>query len=484
MSRVIHRHRTAIERADLSRPIRTAIEDGLLTRTTALFDYGCGRGGDLKRLRKLGFDCTGWDPVHRAHAPRQPADVVNFGYVVNVIEDPVERADTLKTAWRLARNTLVVSARLIEEEPSLKGLKAHGDGAVTSRGTFQKFYTQDVLRNWIAQTLDAKPIAAAPGVFYVFRSTEQRSAFLAERARRRHSIRIGPNATQIYKDHEETLQPIVDFMATHGRAPAEQELDCVPRLIQEFGRPKQAIKLVKTVIGEEQWQEVAQSRSEDLLVYLALSQFDGRPKLSELPPSLQLDVKSFFSSYTKSCALADELLHRLGIEGLINLKCMASEVGKLLPTALYVHVDALSHLPLELRLYEGCARGYIGRVDGATLVKLDRIKPKVTYLGYPDFNRDPHPALLFSYSVNLQTFRVKFRYFGNHANKPILHRKETFLYSSDSRFKRFSRLTRSEEKYGLFKDSSLIGYQKQWTQLLRARNLRTRGHKLEELKYI
>jgi hypothetical protein len=47
----IARHRTAIGRPELSRPLRLALQDGLLTAETSVFDYGCGRGDDLQRLR-------------------------------------------------------------------------------------------------------------------------------------------------------------------------------------------------------------------------------------------------------------------------------------------------------------------------------------------------------------------------------------------------------------------------------------------------
>jgi DNA phosphorothioation-associated putative methyltransferase len=72
----------------LSRPIKLALSDGLIDPETALFDYGCGRGDDLRILSVMGYSGTGWDPVHRPDAAMQPAPVVNLGYVVNVIQKP------------------------------------------------------------------------------------------------------------------------------------------------------------------------------------------------------------------------------------------------------------------------------------------------------------------------------------------------------------------------------------------------------------
>ncbi|MCP4548491.1 MAG: hypothetical protein GY835_18705 [bacterium] len=40
--------------------------------------------------------------------------------------------------------------------------------------------------------------------------------------------------------------------------------------------------------------------------------------------------------------------------------CREAPVGKHTPTALYVHQSALTRLPPALRIYEGCARAFVG----------------------------------------------------------------------------------------------------------------------------
>ena len=65
-------------------------------------------------------------------------------------------------------------------------------------------------------------------------------------------------------------------------------------------------------------------------------------------------------------------------------------------------------LPPLLRVYEGCARGYIGVVEGANVVKLHRRVPQISYLAYPHFDHDPHPALMGSLVVHLQTLQVRY----------------------------------------------------------------------------
>jgi len=148
-------------RSFLSRPVQRAIEDGVIRDETSVFDFGCGRGGDIKRLSSMGFNVGGWDPAHAPSAPKRSADVVNIGYVVNVIEDPHERAAALTEAWSLAREALVVAARLDWEARGLNA-EEHSDGVITDHDTFQKFFRQEELRGWIDITLGVRSVAAAP----------------------------------------------------------------------------------------------------------------------------------------------------------------------------------------------------------------------------------------------------------------------------------------------------------------------------------
>src|SRR5690242_19209640 len=112
MSSATRRHRTAMSRNSLSRPVSLALHDGIVQPNDSVFDYGCGRGGDIRYLCALGFRAGGWDPAFNPDAERSAADVVNFGYVANVIEDPAERADALRAAWALTQRVLVVAARV------------------------------------------------------------------------------------------------------------------------------------------------------------------------------------------------------------------------------------------------------------------------------------------------------------------------------------------------------------------------------------
>ena len=472
-----NRHKTAISRTDYSRPIKIALADGLIGPRATVLDFGCGRGDDVRHLSLGGIQATGWDPAHMTGGELTPAGVVNMGYVVNVIEDPEERAQCLERAWSYAERILIVSARLTSETPELVSVAPYGDGFVTSIPTFQKFYEQAELKDWIEEQLSESAVAAGPGVFYIFRDTSDRMAFLASRYRRRDRERL-PSVDFTIEDHKELLRPLVEFFEERGRAPAEEELPSGDAIRQRFGSLQRAFRLVQRAHDDKEWKRVITARGEDLLIFLALSRFHGRPRFGQLPLVVRRDIRAMFSTYRRACEEADVALLAVGDMERVSRAARRSSVGKLTPSAIYAHESALEYLPPLLRLYEGCARRYIGRVDSANLIKLHTGEPRVSYLYYPDFESDPHPALAAAMTVHLQTFRVRERDYSSTTNPPILHRKETFVGSDHPLHAKFARLTRQEESKGLYEAPSNIGTRLGWEEVLSSKGLCLRGHRL------
>lgn len=458
------------------------LSDGVLKPGMRLFDYGCGRGDDLRYLAAQGYDASGWDPVHRPDTGISSAEVVILNYVINVIEDPAERVQVLAKAWNLTESVLVISARTTMDARNLGETREHEDGLITSRGTFQKFFEQAELRSWVDQILGVNSVAAAPGIFYVFRNDHDRSAFLASRFRRRIAVPRRVRSEELFSKHEELLAPLMSFVSDRGRLPMEGELQDAGDIENVFGSLRRAFQVVTAATGREQWDRIVQQRALDLLIYVALSRFDGRPSYGQLAKELQRDAKSFFPSYKHACERADELLFALSDQKLVEMACQVSEIGKLTPTALYIHESALNDLPVLLRLYEGCARRYVGKVEGANLIKLHRAEPKISYLTYPDFDDDPHPAIVSSTSVHLQTFRIKARDFRAYQNPPILHRKELFLDKGHPLYGKFSRLTRTEEQKGLYETPEKIGTRDGWEEVLQMKGLYLKGHRVLSIK--
>lgn len=472
------RHRTAMERTDISRPIRQAMQDGVLRASQRLLDYGCGHGGDVRRLRQLGYEVQGWDPVHAPRVALAPADVVNLGYVVNVIEDPRERAETLRTAWSLTEGLLVVSARLKDDHRRCRPSGVFEDGVLTGSGTFQKFYLQTELAAWVNETLGAVSVAAAPGILYLFREDAEKERFLVRRYGRRVQQPRRLLSHEKYERHQDLLAPLAEFYTTRGRLPQPGELACSDNLIDLFGSVPSAFALVRRVTDPSAWDRIAESRRHDLLVYLALGRLSGRSPLTSLPIELQHDIRAHFGAYTRACKEADELLFSAGDKQKIGAACRSSKVGKQTPTALYVHVEALPLLDPVLRVYEGCARSFLGTVEDANVLKLHRFKSQVSYLTYPAFEREPHPEAAETVVANLDEFRIFYRRYSDSENPPILHRKEELVAPDHPDRQKWERLTAQEEASGLFEDTDAIGYRKAWKELLEAKGLYHRGHRL------
>lgn len=474
---VVARQLTAIRRLQLSRPFRLALEDSLVNTETSVLDYGCGQGDDVRLLSQQNISCTGWDPFFCPTASRSEADIVNLGYVVNVIENAAERKSALTDAWMLAKKMLIVSARLSDEADTRVELP-YADGYLTRRGTFQKLFDQSELRNWIDSVLGESSVPAAPGVFYVFRNADLKYRYESARVRRVRGVPKLTRSHAVFEDNRELFEELIAFFTTRGRLPVAEELACGNELCAKVGSIRRAFSILRLLTGANHWQEVQAERAQDLLVYLALARFSKRPRFGVLPASLQLDLRAFFTSYKRACELADTLLFSAGNRSVIENGCRSSQVGKLTPTSLYVHESALAELEPVLRVYEACAHTIVGRVEGANIIKLHFDGPVLSYLSYPDFDTDGHPALTQSVLVDLQTFRVKFRSYSGVANPPILHRKEQFVSASHQLKPRFARLTQSEARKGLFEHPAEIGTRNGWLRALAERNLCVRGHRL------
>ena len=210
-----------------------------------------------------------------------PADVVNLGYVVNVIEDPDERLATLQDAWHLAQEVLVVSARLETDRRSWFG-PTLGDGTLTRLGTFQKYFAQDELSDWVNEATGQAPLAAAPGILYVFRDSARRETFAASQFRaqgRRLSIVA---SVDLYRNNRAALDALATFHCDRGRLPRADEFKEWDRLSDAFGSVRRASRFLRALVGPQRWDGVRRERSADLLVYLALARFRGRPRLSGL----------------------------------------------------------------------------------------------------------------------------------------------------------------------------------------------------------
>ena len=472
----VERHRAAISRVELSRPVRLAIESGIITAETTIFDYGCGVGGDVKRLKSQGYNCEGWDPYYFPEAEIRSAEIINLSYIINVIEDLVERDRVLSHAWELTQGVLIVAAQILVND--LRGVLAYGDGILTKRNTFQKYYQQVELKEYIDRVLTVDAIPIGLGIFLVFRDASQAESFRAARLYTRMTTPRARVESKRFEDYQVQLAPLMEFVSQRGRIPIKGELVAESELVQEFGSIKRAFQIVLTATDEVEWDAIAYQRSLDLQIYLALAHFGKGRSFRNLSSAIRADIKAFFGSYEEACEVADRLLFKIGEPGVIKQACHQSKIGKLLPAALYVHISALNQIDPKLRLYEGCASRNIGGTEDANLIKFHIDKPCISYLYYPDFEPVAHPSLHWAMLIDLRDLSLRFRDYSQQENPPILHRKETFISPNHPLYSKFAKFTKAEEKAGLYSETKTIGNRQGWKRRLQECGVQIKSHRI------
>ncbi len=474
---LIERHKAALKRSELSRPVRVALEADLFTVGATFFDYGCGCGEDTKRISELGYESSGWDPYYRPQGEIKTADIVNLGYIINVIEDLVERREVLINAWDLAQQVLIVSAQVLVDDRR-RGLIAYGDGIVTNRNTFQKYYEQEELKLYIEQVLGVEAIPAGLGIYLVFRNEAQAESFRAFRVYSHLSTPRVQAQVRNFDDYRELLTPLMDFYTKRGRLPVKGEIDSETEIKAEFRSYQRAFKVILQATDRKEWEAIAEKRRQDLLVYLALGKFSGRPTIRKLAPEVKADVKALFGNYKQACTIADLLLIQVGDMNKIANLCKTSNIGKQLNDAIAVHVSALEKMPPLLRLYEGCASRNFYRLENANIVKLYYNKPKITYLVYPEFDTQAHPVLQATMEVDLHNLSVTYHDISDETNPLILHQKDTLVAPDYPSYNKFVRLTKKEQKSGLLENKDAIRRLHGWMRCLREHEVKIEGHKL------
>ena len=475
--RTIHRGRTAIERHACSQPVRLALRDAIIRRELSVFDYGCGRGADVSFLTAQGVAASGFDPCFFPQNSKTTAQVVNLGYVINVIEDPAERIAVLKEAFALAQLCLIVAAQT--KAAAISGATAFNDGCVTKRDTFQKYYGQDELRDLLHRVLNTTPYPAGPGIFYVFKEEKARNAYLAVRYDSTRLLRFDSNRRwqrqQVQELREQRLQgsraaaQLIDWVSTHARFPTELEFPELGDVLALGISHKFLQEWVFANLDQDILANARKIRQQDILLMLALTRFEGRPKLSALPDTTRHDIKSFFSSYQQACEEADRLLFSVGKVDTIRQAIEQATVGKKLPDSLYMHTSAIPYLPLSLQVFIGCGRAVVGDMEGDVIVKIPKKANSVSFLLYHDFDNNPHPELRLSIKVDLRRGQSYPRDYSKSDNPPILHRKETFVAKDYPHYEEFCRVTEQEEKLGLLSRND-IGFRKSWQKALNAIN--------------
>jgi DNA phosphorothioation-associated putative methyltransferase len=442
-SKKIDREKTAIVRYNLSAPMKALAKNGFLEGQYSIFDYGCGRGDDLRELEAHGLDALGWDPNFLPDAELVNADLVNIGFVVNVIEERNERMEAIHGAWELTDKLLVVSAMLANEK-YLEQFTPYKDGIITSRNTFQKYYTQSELKLFIELSIDDQAIAVAPGIYFIFKDKDLEQEFLQSRHRRTHSWehKTQPNVSSKEKDqllvshNEELFKQFWNTCLLLGRCPAIDEFQQSKSLLEVCSTIKKAFRMAKNFYGSADLETSRQMRTEDLLVYFAVGLFGKRKGYKHQSAQTKRDIKEFFDTNKNAQSAATDLLFKIADIDSIEKECLLAkeylpasvlnnEFGR--PHALTLHKQYMDLLSPLLRLYVCSALQLYGELDDIQLIKIHVTSGKLTLLGYESFDIIDQPLLRERVKIKMAEQDVDFFDYADTEKAPVLLNKTNYL---------------------------------------------------------
>jgi DNA phosphorothioation-associated putative methyltransferase len=465
----IARHLTALSRSNLSAPIQCLARHGFLDGSLTVFDYGCGKGDDIRNLTANAIPASGWDPHYAPDQPKQPADIVNIGFVINVIESYQERIEALLGAYDLTRQVLVVSAMLINQNV-FKG-QVFNDGVITQRNTFQKYFTQTELKEFLSDTLDTDAIPVAPGIFYIFKSQDAEQRFLFNRQRsHRNVLRLSYRSSQAHSpklSHNEKkylkskhlIDPLWQQTLELGRLPEKNEIENLIELTQSFGTVSKALRFMLDQFDETILEQARQSRIDDLLTYFALQTFSKRKTYKHLETSLQKDIKTFFGDYKNAVAAATSVLFQISQTELVASTCQqATEQGLGYldeEGALHLHTSLVEQLPALLRIYIGCATVLYGNIEQTDLIKIHIQSGKLSLMRYDDFQNQPLPRLLERIKINLREQTFDLYQYGEEYEPTYLYLKSRYI---NEEFPNYAKQLSFEEKLQAMNLFNLSGY--------------------------
>lgn len=480
----ISRHLTAIARNKLSTPLQALEKIGYLSGEFSIFDYGCGRGDDLKILNENNILASGWDPFFAPEKDLIQADIVNLGFVLNVIENVQERNETLIKAYSLAKNAMVVSCMLYNQN-SFNGI-ALSDGIVTSKGTFQKYFSQIELKEYIEGLLSKQAIPLGPGIFIIFQNGDLETDFLYKKQSttlinadtylkkvRIQAISKESSLELKFNEHSELIRKLWEDCLNRGRLLSKIDFKrnyvipknlTIPSLYQIFKKffPMQNLHKRELIIRDN--------------IIVTVSLFLFKQKQYSLIGLLKDDIKYFFGSESNVKKIAMNELVKIGNSDFVLNACKQSEVLGLGifddENNFYVHTINVNILPLILRIYINCGTLLYGNIESADLIKIHVQSGKLTLLRYDNFIEKPLPEL--RERVKIDFIKQKFDLFtyGDQVDIQYLFLKSKFINKQFMNYDKQLKFDSELLKLDIFQYSKYGPNKSQLERLLESNNLR------------
>lgn len=474
----IQRHLTALSRTNISAPVQLLLRHRLLEPGLTFFDYGCGRGSDIAALTANGIAAKGWDPHYASDEPLSEADTVNLGFVVNVIEDPAERVEAIRKAFSLSRRVMSIGVMLYGQETPGKPFR---DGFLTSRNTFQKYFSQPEFKDYIEHVLHEEVFMVGPGVAIVFKDKDAQQRFAVERYRTSNvAIRLlAANRPRLTRDPLEAVhrrevkrqsitdqkfaseKPLLDILwglcLELGRYPESDEVALIDVLKGAFGSLGMALRQIADRYDLALLRSAQTTRKDDLLLFFSMQQFSRRPAFRTLEARLQRDIKAFFGDYALAQQEGMRLLLSAADRTKIRDACnAASESGLGFiqgQQSLLIHLSLVERLPVVLRVYVACGLILYEAVSDVQLVKLHIDSGKLTLLQYDDFDVSAVPILAKRIKVNIrkQDYEV-FEYGSPQYPKQMLAWKSRYINEDTPDFAEQQSFDEQLESAGILPD--------------------------------
>jgi len=494
----IHRHLTALTRTQLSAPMQSLARYGYLDQTRSVFDYGCGKGNDVQLLKDSNINVAGWDPYYSPSAEKKTADIVNLGFVINVIEVPEERHLVLTSAYELASEILVVSAML--ENANARGGLPFRDGVRTSRNTFQKYFSQGELATYIESVLRTEPVPIAPGIFYAFKTDAAKADFLARKSVKRSRPRLlrakrplnsqkperrAPASLRKYENNKDIFEKLWSTWLDFGRKPKPSEIENLNDIRRFLGSYPAALRILETVKNEEGAVALAraeQARKDDLIVQFAELRFFRSAPPRPMPDKLKKDVRHFFGTLANAQKIGeDHLVQVLDKSAILSACIEASEQGLGWlhdDHSLQLHTELMPRLPPVLRIYITCASSLFGDPSSADLVKIHIRSGKLSLMSYDDFFGKAIPKMLVRTKINLRNQRIDVYQYGDEFAPPNLYLKSRYMHEDQENYAEQLRFDEALEQLGVGNFSGFGPPDRDFQNALRDKRWAIEGHSL------
>ena len=449
---VIKRHKTALKRNNLSLPIRTALSKGLLTKKLSVFDYGCGQGDDIRHLTSIGYQCAGWDPYF---SPKKPSsgnfDFVNLGFVLNTIEDRDERSKTLVNADAYAKKVLLVSCMLTTSN-SDKLVRPYKDGFLTSSGTFQKYYGQSELKNYVEGVVNELSYAVGPGIFAVIKDPELLEEFEYIRCqtpanttlKQIHYLKTNPNKfektqAQLVSEYVSHKNIIHEFIKRHARAPDISEFAILAEKTINQKLFKFTVERIQETIEPSEFERLALNVKQQLLINFCMRKFYSMRTTFPLSYSLKKDIRFLFQSQKNLRQKADSLLLQLGQKDVMQTEIEAAiqkELGVSIDQKFIFHQSKLPYLSLRLKLLVSLANLLSGDDDECEIYQIHDINQKVTKLYFYDYATSAAPKLQRRVKVTFSDNNTIYTNYSEKKDIRIMLLKTPFMQRHDPNFEK------------------------------------------------